>query len=342
MLLYRDYDLRPFNTLALPARGKTVVVFDDPNQLPALQTLVRKQPYKRRWIIGGGSNVVLAETIDALVIKARNKGIRIIKQQAGEVIIEAQAGENWHQFVQHCLNKGWYGLENLALIPGTVGAAPVQNIGAYGVELAQHVYKVQAWDFEHSELRDFRADECGFAYRDSHFKRSVSGRYLITAVWFRLSTAQKWQPRLDYADLKNHPALQEPAELTAQAIFDAVVEVRQQKLPDPKQLANAGSFFKNPIVTAAHYTKLKQAYPELVAYAAGEKHYKLAAGWLLEQAGWKGKQVGPVGMHKNQALVLVNYGGATAADITLLVAQIKSHIKQLFDVTLEQEPIAIS
>lgn len=340
MLLYRDYDLSLFNTLALPARGARVVVFDDPNQLPALQTLVRKQPHKRRWILGGGSNVVMAENIDALVIKAQNKGIRLIKQRAGEVIIEAQAGENWHQCVQHCLKKGWYGLENLALIPGTVGAAPVQNIGAYGVELEQHIYKVQAWDFERGEMCDFHTDECEFAYRDSYFKRSAPGRYLITAVWLMLNTAQKWQPTTHYPDLKNHPDLQ--GELTPQGIFDAVVQVRQQKLPHPRELANAGSFFKNPIVTAAQYAQLKQDYPDLVAYEHGPKHFKLAAGWLIDKAGWKGKQVGPVGMHKNQALVLVNYGGATAAEVRVLVEQIKDHIKQLFNVVLEQEPITIS
>lgn len=342
MLLYRDYDLRLFNTLALPARGARVVVFDDPNQLPALQALVRKQSHKRRWILGGGSNMVMVEAIDALVIKAQNKGIRLIKQRAGEVIVEAQAGENWHQFVQKCLNKGWYGLENLALIPGTVGGAPVQNIGAYGVELEQHIYKVQAWDFERGELCTFHTDECEFAYRDSYFKRSAPGRYLIIAVWFVLSTSQKWQPVLNYADLKNHPDLQDETAITPQGIFNVVVQVRQQKLPDPTLLPNAGSFFKNPIVSIMHYEQLRQAYPDLVAYEHGPKHFKLAAGWLLEKAGWKGKQVGPVGMHKNQALVLVNYGEATATDVAVLVEQIKNHIKQLFNVALEQEPINVS
>lgn len=342
MLLYRDYDLRSFNTLALPARAKKVVEFDDVNQLPALQALVRIQPNKRRWVLGGGSNMVMADCIDALIIKAKNTGVRLIKQRAGEVIVEAQAGEVWHHFVQHCLNKGWYGLENLALIPGTVGAAPVQNIGAYGVELEQRVYKVQAWDFERGELRDFHTDECEFSYRDSYFKRSAAGRYLITAVWFVLNTAQKWQPVLSYADLRNHPDLQEGSAITAQGVFNAVVQVREQKLPDPKLLPNAGSFFKNPVVTKVHYEQLKSDYPELVGYEHGPKHYKLAAGWLIDKAGWKGKLVGPVGMHKNQALVLVNYGGARAADVTALVEQIKSHIKQLFDVALEQEPIAIN
>lgn len=342
MLLYRHYDLQPFNTLALPARASRVVEFDDPEQLPALQKLWRKQPNRKRWILGGGSNVVMAEQVDALVIQVQNKGIHLMNQQAGEVIVRAQAGENWHQFVQYCLKKSWFGLENLALIPGTVGAAPVQNIGAYGVELAQFVYKVEAWDFERNQLCTFYADECGFSYRDSLFKRSGAGRYLITAVWFLLHTARKWQPEISYGDLAQHTLLQDKERITPQRIFDAVVSVRQQKLPDPTVLANAGSFFKNPIVAKAHYEKLKERFPELMAYPHGARHYKLAAGWLIDKAGWKGKRVGPVGMHENQALVLVNYGGASAQDVVGLVEQVKSHIKELFDVALEQEPIAIS
>lgn len=339
MLLYRDYNLRPFNTLALPAQAKKVVVFDNPHQLPALQSLLKSKKFKRLWVLGGGSNMVMADAIDALVVKMQSQGIRLVRQQPHQVIIEAQAGENWHQFVQYCLSKGWYGLENLALIPGTVGAAPVQNIGAYGVELGQFVHQVQVWDFELGQLCTFTAKQCEFAYRDSYFKRSAAGRFLITAVQFLLNTAQSWQPVLHYPDLKHHAALQ--VGVTPQHIFNVVSQVRRYKLPDPNALANAGSFFKNPIVTAAHYKQLKQQYPDLVAYEYGAQHYKLAAGWLIDDAGWKGKQLGPVGMHKNQALVLVNYGGAKAVDVVALVEQIKNDIKQRFDVVLEQEPVTV-
>lgn len=337
MLLYRDYDLSSFNTLALAARGRQVAMLTNNNQLPALQSLAKTKP--RRWVLGEGSNMVMSDYIDALIIKVQNQGIRLIKQKATEVIIEAQGGENWHQFVQHCLNQGWYGLENLALIPGTVGASPVQNIGAYGVELDQKIHQIHFWDFELGQLCGLGPEECNFSYRDSFFKQSQPGRYLIVSVQFKLTTAQAWQPVLHYPDLKNHSALQD--NVTPQSIFDAVVQVRKRKLPDPKKLANAGSFFKNPIVSLAHYEQLKQRYPDMVAYEHGRSHYKLAAGWLIDQSGWRGKQLGPVGMHQNQALVLVNYGGATADDVHALVNQVKSDIKQHYGIDLEQEPVAV-
>lgn len=337
MLLYRDYDLRTSNTLALPARGRQVAIFTDGNQLSALQSLAKTKG--RRWILGDGSNMVMADYIDALVIKVHNQGTRLVKQRSNEVIVEAQAGGNWHRFVQYCLNQGWYGLENLALIPGTVGASPVQNIGAYGVELEQFIHQVQVWDFELGQFCVFSAEECGFSYRDSHFKQSAPGRYLIVAVQFKLFTAQSWQPILHYPDLKNHPALQN--EVTALRVFEAVIEIRQRKLPDPKTLANAGSFFKNPIVNLSQYEQLKQRYPDMVSYEYDASHYKLAAGWLIDQAGWKGRRLGPVGMHQNQALVLVNYGGATVDDVYTLVNKVKIDIKQRYGVNLEQEPVAV-
>ena len=337
MLIYQDYNLQSVNTLALPSVAKKMVYFDHQDQLGPLQRMMSAAP--RRWVLGGGSNMVLADYVDALIIKMQNKGIRVVAETTAEVVVEAQAGENWHQFVQYCLNHGWFGLENLALIPGTVGAAPVQNIGAYGVELDQLVEQVQVWDVELAEWRRFSVTDCAFSYRDSFFKRNQVGRYLITAVQFRLKKLSAWQPVLRYPDLQNHPDLQ--GEVTAQAIFDAVVQVRQRKLPDPEVLANAGSFFKNPIVSATHYQKLVAQFPGLVAYPHGEQHYKLAAGWMIERAGWKGKQIGPVGMHKNQALVLVNYGGATAHDVAELVQKVRAEIKALFEVELEQEPIPV-
>lgn len=339
MLIYRDYSLQLFNTLALPAQARKVVMFDHIGQLQSIQSLLKNQRVKRLWVLGGGSNMVMADYIDALVVKVQNQGVRVVKKNTDSVIIEAQAGENWHQFVRYCLSQGWYGLENLALIPGTVGAAPVQNIGAYGVELQQRVHQVMAWDFEQAQFRTFNAAACEFSYRESYFKRSVPGRYLITAVQFMLSTAQSWQPVLNYPDLKDHASLQD--EITPKGVFDVVVEVRQSKLPDPKLLANAGSFFKNPVVNTAEYDTLKQRYPNLVGYAHGAAHYKLAAGWLIDHAGWKGKQSGPVGMHKNQALVLVNYGEATATEVNALVGQVKADVKTQYGVSLEQEPVFV-
>lgn len=340
MLIYRNYSLQPFNTLALAAQARKVVMFDHVGQLQSLQSLLKNQGAKRLWVLGGGSNMVMADYIDALVIKVQTQGIRLIKKNVDTVIVEAQAGENWHHFVQYCLAQGWCGLENLALIPGTVGAAPVQNIGAYGVELEQRVHQVTAWDFQQAQLCTFSAAECDFLYRDSHFKRSAPGRYLITSVQFKLSTTSSWQPVLSYPDLKNHASLQ--VAVTPKGVFNAVVQVRQTKLPDPKVLANAGSFFKNPVVTAAEYAALRQRYPTLVAYPHGAAHYKLAAGWLIDQAGWKGKQQGAVGMHKNQALVLVNYGEATALEVNAFVDQVKADVKTRYGISLEQEPAFVA
>lgn len=334
MQVHHDYSLNLSNTLALRAKAQHLVCLDHVDQCVALQALCRNYPL--RYVLGGGSNVVLADDIPGLVIKIQTKGVRIISESDTEVIVEAQAGENWHQFVQYCLDRGWWGLENLALIPGTVGAAPVQNIGAYGVELQQRVHQVQAWDLDVGRLQTYSAEQCQFAYRDSLFKRSESGRHIITAVQFKLIKPIGWQPVLLYPDLVNHPFLKN--EMSAQAVFKAVVAIRQSKLPDPAQLANAGSFFKNPMVDYALYEQIQALYPQVVAYPQGER-VKLAAGWLIEQAGWKGKRMGPVGMHARQALVLVNYGGATHTELVQLVQHVKADVWRLFQVELEQEPI---
>lgn len=334
MQVHHDYSLNLSNTLALRAKAQHLVCLDHVDQCVALQALCRTYPL--RYVLGGGSNVVLADDIPGLVIKIQTKGVRIISESDTEVIVEAQAGENWHQFVQYCLDRGWWGLENLALIPGTVGAAPVQNIGAYGVELQQRVHQVQAWDLGVGQLQTYSAEQCQFAYRDSLFKRSESGRHIITAVQFKLIKPIGWQPVLLYPDLVNHPFLKN--EMSAQAVFKAVVAIRQSKLPDPAQLANAGSFFKNPMVDYALYEQIQALHPQVVAYPQGER-VKLAAGWLIEQAGWKGKRMGPVGMHARQALVLVNYGGATHTELVQLVQHVKADVWRLFQVELEQEPI---
>ena len=328
------YDLSSANTLALSSSAQQVFSFKNEAQLPELLTAL--SPYTTKHILGGGSNVVLAPQLLAPVVRMQNKGIRCVQSSDDFVIIEAQAGENWHDFVQYCVQKGWWGLENLALIPGTVGAAPVQNIGAYGVELQQRLHSIRAWDFEHARWQVFSAEHCEFAYRHSRFK-AAPGRYLIVAVQFKLDTPVVWQPITHYPDLDNYFSHQGLS--SAAQVFEAVVAIRQRKLPDPLQLPNAGSFFKNPVVSRAHYKQLKQQYPCLVAYAYGQDKYKLAAGWLIDQLGWKGRRLGPVGMHKNQALVLVNYGQATAKEVIALAQCIQTEVQQHFGVRLEPEPI---
>lgn len=332
----RNVDLSSFNTLGLGSRARDLVVYDNVTQLPALQALVEQG--ERIFVLGGGSNVVLAEQVDALVIKVESTGISLLQERDDAYIVEAQAGECWHDFVQHCLNQGWPGLENLALIPGTVGAAPVQNIGAYGLELEQRVHSVLAWSFKEGKEVELSAAECGFAYRDSRFKHDPAGSWLILAVRFALP--RQWKPVLEYPDLNKQAHL--AGEPDPQRIFEAVCEIRRQKLPDPRVLSNAGSFFKNPLVQTEQRDALKQQWPNLVSYEVGQGQCKLAAGWLIDQCGWKGKRDGTVGVHDRQALVLVNHGGGTAHDIERLAQAIRGSVRERFGVELEQEPVVVS
>lgn len=336
MLHTTEQDLTPYNTLGLRARARALVHVRSPEQLPALSGLAHAWP--RVFVLGGGSNVVLAPQLDCLVVKVETRGIRLIEERPDAYIVEAQAGENWHEFVGHCIEKGWWGLENLALIPGTVGAAPVQNIGAYGVELDQRFDSLTAWDIPAQRMVRRRAQECGFSYRNSVFKQSQPGRWLIVSVRFRLP--RPWRPVLEYPDLQRYPGLAAAPE--ARQVFDAVCDIRRRKLPDPAVLGNAGSFFKNPIVPVETRDALLATYPDMVSYPLEDgRHCKLAAGWLIDRAGWKGRRVGAVAVHDRQALVLVNLGGATAADVSGLADAIRADIHQRFGVWLEQEPVTV-
>lgn len=331
-------DLTAHNTLGLQAVAPRLVRYRSPDQLAAVSRLAKQAD--RVFVLGGGSNVVLAPSLSSLVIKVESSGVRLIDETADYRIVEAEAGESWHGFVSYCVQQGWGGLENLALIPGTVGAAPVQNIGAYGVELDQRLHSLDAWDLHRERLIPFRPDECQFAYRDSLFKRAGQGRWLILRVRFVLPA--DWSPVLRYPDLQRHPQLAARAgKVTPRDIFDAVCEIRRSKLPDPEVLANAGSFFKNPVVDAATFERLQVRWPDVVAFALDDGSWKLAAGWLIEQAGWKGRRLGPVGMHDRQALVLVNHGGARAGDVAALARRVRDDVRQQFGVSLEQEPVTV-
>jgi UDP-N-acetylmuramate dehydrogenase len=324
-------DLTSLNTLGLPSMARAYVRIASPAQLPALSALARR--HRRVFILGGGSNVVLPARMDGLVAHMAIPGIRLVQAQADAWVVEAGGGENWHGFVDTCLREGWEGLENLALIPGTVGAAPVQNIGAYGVELDQRFLGLSAWDIVRGELVEMSADDCRFAYRDSRFKHDEPGRWMIVSVRFALP--RPWRPVLEYPDLRGNVA----APVSARAIFDAVCAIRRRKLPDPAVIGNAGSFFKNPMVSADQHSALRQRYPDLVSYPQADGRYKLAAGWLIDRCGWKGRTLGTAGVHDRQALVLVNRGGARAADILALADAIHADIHARFGVELEQEPV---
>lgn len=352
-----NQDLTAFNTLGLPSRAAGLWCYESPEGLAQLAGLASH--FERMFVLGGGSNVVLAPNLNCLVVKVQSKGIQLLDESSDGWVVEAQAGEVWHDFVETCVSNGWNGLENLALIPGTVGAAPVQNIGAYGVELEQRIHSVVAWDMASQRMVELGQGDCGFAYRDSRFKRAGQGRWLITAVRFSLHKHSR--PVLSYPSLNDafqeaqfFPQRQQPSStasgqgavqastITPRQVFDAVCRIRRSKLPDPAVLGNAGSFFKNPIVSAAQYQALNQQWPNLVAYAQPDGSYKLAAGWLIEQAGWKGRRLGPVGMHERQALVLANYGGADAGMVTRLAERVMADVEARFGVRLEQEPVMVN
>ncbi|WP_223507138.1 UDP-N-acetylmuramate dehydrogenase [Pseudomonas sp. GL-RE-29] len=286
-------------------------------------------------VIGGGSNLLLTADIDSLVLRMATRGIRVVSDDGNKVVIEAEAGEPWHPFVQHTLVQGLSGLENLSLIPGTVGAAPMQNIGAYGVEIKDVFAGLTALDRQSGELRDFTLEECNFAYRDSLFKQQP-GRWLILRVRFNLDRTAHLH--LEYGPVRQRLTEQGIDHPTATDVSQAICSIRNEKLPDPVVLGNAGSFFKNPLVSAALVARLKVEHPDLVAYAQPDGQMKLAAGWLIERAGWKGFREADAGVHKLQALVLVNYGGATGLQLLDLAQRIQKDISERFHVELEMEP----
>lgn len=329
-------------TLNLPCVAQQLFTAHHTSELPALMAHLKHAPYR---VLGGGSNVLCAVSCVHTVLQIAIKGIALRRTQVDAFFVQVGAGENWHSTVMHTVEQGWAGLENLALIPGWVGAAPVQNIGAYGVELCERIHSVQAWDTHLDAMVDIAAEDCGFAYRDSLFKRQ-SGRYLITHVTFKLP--RPWTPVIAYAELAALFAGKTP---TALDIAHAVIAIRQRKLPDPTHTPNAGSFFKNPLVSASQAAALKVKHLAMPVYPAGDEQCKLAAGWLIEQAGWKGYSrsvgssdvdagkvdAGKVGVHAAQALVLVHLGGAQGADLLQLASDIQADVLAKFGVKLVRE-----
>ena len=332
--LEAEVSLQPFNTFGVTTRARYLAhAHNDAEVGEALQAAKRLQ--LPLLVIGGGSNLLLTGDVEALVLRMASRGLRIVSSQADAVLVEAEAGEPWHPFVQWTLEQGLQGLENLSLIPGTVGAAPMQNVGAYGVEIKDVFAGLTALDRHTGELREFTLDECQFAYRDSRFKREA-GRWLILRVRFALARAGAL--RLDYGPLRQRLAEQGVSEPTASDVSRAICSIRSEKLPDPAVLGNAGSFFKNPLVSADMAAQLRVQHADLVAYPQADGQVKLAAGWLIEHAGWKGFRDGDAGVHQQQALVLVNYGTATGAQLLALARRIQADIQARFAVALEIEP----
>lgn len=293
----------------------------------------------RNVILGGGSNMVIPGDLDATVLHICIPGREQIGGDTAHLFVRAGAGENWHEFVRWTLQMGWGGLENLSLIPGSVGAAPVQNIGAYGLEVCDLFHSLEAIDLRDGSLVSFDRQACHFDYRNSIFKTAAGACYAITSVTFKLPL--RWQPRLSYADLARQLESQGVSEPTPVEVSDAIVAIRQRKLPDPAKLGNAGSFFKNPVVSSEQFAALQQSYPGMPSYPQADGRVKIAAGWLIEQCGWKGKALGPVAMYERQALVLVNLGGATGKDVLNLAAAVEGDVYDRFGVRLEVEPIIL-
>lgn len=335
----KNADLGLLNTLALPALADNLVTITDAGQLPELRKHAEFSAH-RRLILGGGSNVVFTGDFDGLVIHMAILGRDLVAEDHDAWYVRAGAGENWHEFVTWTLQKGWPGLENLSLIPGTVGAAPIQNIGAYGLEVSERLHSLKAYDLMEDRDVAFDCVGCRFGYRDSLFKQEgwhLAGRFVITEVTFRLP--KSWLALTRYTDLALELQASDIRSPSFQQIADAIISIRQRKLPDPAKIPNVGSFFQNPLVNAARAEKLAKIYPDLPRYPQTNGLVKLAAGWLIERAGWKGRDLGPAGMFEKQALVLVNRGGARGRDILALAQAVQSDVRQRFDIELMPEPI---
>jgi UDP-N-acetylmuramate dehydrogenase len=332
-----DISLQQFNTFGIAARARQYLRVEDPAQLAAVAAdpVLSALP---RLVLGGGSNLLITrDDIDLLVLHMALAGREIVGETADAVLVRAQAGENWHAFVQWTLDQGLGGLENMSLIPGTVGASPIQNIGAYGAEVKDSFHTLTAFDFASGKTRTMSPQECRFGYRDSVFKHEEGRALVVLDVTFALP--RDWRPNLRYAELAQ--ALDGIAEPTPRQVSEAVIAIRRRKLPDPAEIGNAGSFFKNPVVARAHCERLQGAWPNLVHHPQPDGTEKLAAGWLIDQCGWKGRSLGRAGVYPKQALVLVNNGGASGPEVLALARAIQADVQERFGVLLEPEPVMI-
>jgi UDP-N-acetylmuramate dehydrogenase len=341
MQIQENISLRPYNTFGIDVKASHFASFSSVEELAELLTVNYKTahpagvPQTTNLILGGGSNILFTGDVERLVLKNELKGIELVHEDAAYIYVKAAAGENWHGFVQHCIQHNWAGVENLSLIPGNVGASPMQNIGAYGVELQDVFWSLEAYHKDDKTIQTFTLSDCEFGYRESVFKRKYKEKFVILSVTFRLHKKPVFHTH--YGAIEKELERMGVNDLNIAAISRAVVNIRSSKLPDPKLTGNAGSFFKNPSVSEDKYHLLKTKFPDLAAYKNTDGTYKLAAGWMIEQCGWKGYRKGDAGCHAKQALVLVNYGTATGKEIYDLSTEILTSVKDRFDVELERE-----
>lgn len=337
MELLQNVSLKPFNTFGIQATAQYYQAF---TSVAALSELLEgygkmESGSHQLTVLGGGSNILLTKNVNGLVLKNELRGIVLVKEDEEHYFVKAQAGENWHQFVLFCVNNNYAGVENLSLIPGNVGASPMQNIGAYGVEIKDVFYELEAYDLLDKKVVKYGVNDCAFGYRESVFKHQYKGRFIILNVTYKLFKNPVFN--IAYGAIKEELEKMQVSSLSVKAISDAVIHIRQSKLPDPAVIGNAGSFFKNPVIGNEQFALLKKNHNNIVAFAAGENQTKLAAGWLIEQCGFKGYRKGDAGCYNKQALVLVNYGSATGGDIYNLSTEIIEAVKAKFRVVLERE-----
>lgn len=333
MHLQKDVSLLPYNTFGIDKKAKYFSIANN------IQDVIEAIQFSKKnniplVVLGGGSNILLTKDLEALLLKIDIQGISLIKETNESVWIEVGAGVNWHSLVLYCIEKEWAGVENLSLIPGTVGASPMQNIGAYGIEIKEVFENLTAINRDTLSIEKFDWAQCEFGYRESVFKNKLKNKYIISSVCFKLNKNPVFNT--NYGAIQDTLQSMQVEELSIKAISDAVIKIRQSKLPDPKQIGNAGSFFKNPTVETAKYEALKKEYPLIPGYPLQDS-VKIPAAWLIEQAGWKGKRFGNIGVHQNQPLVLVNYGDGDGAEIKILSEKIQASVEEKFGILLSPE-----
>ncbi|HLW30027.1 MAG TPA: UDP-N-acetylmuramate dehydrogenase [Brumimicrobium sp.] len=336
-MLQENVNLKPFNTFGLSVRTKYYAPFTSVKDLKSLLSEVKNE---KLLILGGGSNVLFQNNFHGVTLRNEIKGIELIEENDRNIVLKVGAGEVWHELVLHTIKKGWGGLENLSLIPGSVGASPMQNIGAYGVEIKDVFESLEALEIKTGKLHTFFHKDCQFGYRESVFKKDLKNQFVITSVTYKLS--KKPQLNTSYGAIEEELKSRNITQPTIKDVSDAVIAIRQSKLPDPKEIGNAGSFFKNPVISLIQYQELQKKHENIPSYPVDKLHVKVPAGWLIDQSGWKGKTFGNFGVHKKQALVLVNYDDAKGKDIVQLSEQIIEDIKKRYGITLEREVNIIS
>lgn len=333
MKIIPNQSLKAYNTFGIEALAKAFIAIQNETELAEV---LRDNSDKKLFILGGGSNMLLTQDINALVIHINNKGITVVKEDDDFVWVKGNAGEVWHEFVLWCIDHNFGGIENLSLIPGNVGATPVQNIGAYGVEIKDTFDSCEAMEIVTQQMRTFHKGDCQFGYRESIFKGELKNKYIILSVTFKLRKS-KHKINTSYGAIDAELEKMNIKNPTIKEVSNAVIAIRQSKLPDPKELGNSGSFFKNPVVPISVYEKAKEKHPDIPNYPVSETHVKVPAGWLIEQAGFKGKRFGDAGIHSKQALVLVNYGHATGSEIWSVAQHIQQTVKEMFGIVIEAE-----